>query len=453
MKEPVDYVFPPTQTGHVPYWRLVLRGCSQLCFQANELTGLFFLTAVLVASPIAFAYLLVAAIIAPAGRMLLGERGPILATGLPGLNPCLIALSLPAFFHTGWTNMGMWGALIVCVAITIVLVRLCVAILPFPTLALPFLIVFWALHALAPMFDVLQPLVSKPVEATTFHPFSAVLLSLGQAVFSPNIWSGLLFVGGVLLSDWRHGLIAFFGAIIGAVVSYYYREADPASVNFGLYGFNGVLTGVSVFIFCGGKLRLAVLGALVATLLIPAIAAFGVPSVSAPFVFTTWLMLALGWIEDKWFDVPQAAPTSLASAPPAIDEQSPTPIFRGGSMPASTDSIVIANLLKQAERLSETGDWTSFRPGVTAHWLYNEGNGGPSAVLLRYEAGARVALHEHVGYEHMFVIEGDQFDEAGSYPQGSFVIHPPGTRHSPGSKGGCVALLIYDKAVRFVAPE
>ncbi|MGA8992411.1 MAG: cupin domain-containing protein, partial [Rhodoplanes sp.] len=73
--------------------------------------------------------------------------------------------------------------------------------------------------------------------------------------------------------------------------------------------------------------------------------------------------------------------------------------------------------------------------------------------LLRYEAGARVALHEHLGYEHMLVLEGDQFDEEGAYPAGSFVIHPPGTRHSPGSVGGCIALLIYEKGVRFVEGE
>ena len=68
-------------------------------------------------------------------------------------------------------------------------------------------------------------------------------------------------------------------------------------------------------------------------------------------------------------------------------------------------------------------------------------------------AGARVAEHEHVGYEQMLVLEGDEFDEHGSYPAGSFVINPPGTRHSPGSKSGCMALLIYEKAVRFVEPE
>jgi anti-sigma factor ChrR (cupin superfamily) len=50
----------------------------------------------------------------------------------------------------------------------------------------------------------------------------------------------------------------------------------------------------------------------------------------------------------------------------------------------------------------------------------------------------------------MLVIEGDEYDEHGAYPAGSFVINSPGTRHSPGSKTGYIALLIYEKPVRFV---
>ena len=122
-------------------------------------------------------------------------------------------------------------------------------------------------------------------------------------------------------------------------------------------------------------------------------------------------------------------------------------------MPDPSAPIVTTDFVDYARKLGQTDDWEAFRPGVTAHWLYNQGGGGPAAVLLRYEPGARVALHEHVGYEHLYVIEGDQYDEYGSYPAGSFIIIPPGTRHSPGSKGGCVALLIYEKAVRFVDPE
>jgi len=310
MTRPVDIILPPVEPGQVPYWRLVLRGCSQLCFQTNELTGLFFLAAVLVASPIAAAYMLAAAIIAPGARMLLGDRGETLETGLPGLNPSLIAISLPAFYQTGWTNLEMWGVLVFCVICAVLLVKLFLAILPFPILVLPFLIIFWLLAAAAPHTEILQPVTFATGSAEQFRPWVAVLFSLGQTLFSPTILSGLLFIVGVLLSNWRHAVIAVMGAVIGTVVSYYYRDVDPVSVNLGLYGFNGVLAAVAAYVTCGAKLRLAVLGAILATILIPAVADFGVQSLSAPFVFTTWLLLFLGWVEINWFDVNETIETT-----------------------------------------------------------------------------------------------------------------------------------------------
>lgn len=308
MKAPVDYIFPPVMPGSVPYWRRTLRGPSQLCFQSNELTGLFFLAAVLVTSPISAAYMLVAAIIAPGGRMLLGERGAVLETGLPALNPCLLAISLPAFFQTGWANFGMWAVLLVCVALAVVMVRVFVAILPFPILVLPFLIIFWGLWWLEPHVDFLQPAGSGAGDAI-FHPLLAVLRGLGETVFSATVVSGALFLFGVFLSNWRHAVIALLGAVIGTVVSYYYRHVDPGSADLGLYGFNGVLAAVSAYVVCGGRLRLAFLGALLATILTPAISALGVVALSAPFVAATWFLLLLGWIEDRWFAAAGAAET------------------------------------------------------------------------------------------------------------------------------------------------
>ena len=122
-------------------------------------------------------------------------------------------------------------------------------------------------------------------------------------------------------------------------------------------------------------------------------------------------------------------------------------------MPDKSKKIIFSDLIEQAKKLRDTDDWEPFRPGVTAHWLYKDESTGASAVLLKYEPGARVAVHEHVGYEHMFVIEGDEYDEYGEYPAGSFVINPPGTRHSPGSHSGCIALLIYEKKVQFVESD
>jgi anti-sigma factor ChrR (cupin superfamily) len=120
-------------------------------------------------------------------------------------------------------------------------------------------------------------------------------------------------------------------------------------------------------------------------------------------------------------------------------------------MPSLTSPLIVSDLIQRAHEMRESEDgWEPFREGVTAQWLYEEEGEGARAVLLRYEPGARVAVHEHVGYEHLLILDGDQYDEDGSYPTGTFVVHPPGTRHSPGSRTGCVALLIYEKAVRFV---
>ncbi len=300
MRQLVEMILPTVVPGKLPYWRLVLRGCSQLCFQTNELTGLLFLAAVFLTSPIAAAYMLVAAVLAPGGRMLLGQK-QTLETGLPGINPCLIAISLPTFYQTRWDNFGMWGVLLICVAVAIVLVRILVVMLPFPITALPFVLIFWVMSAIAPNLDVLQPVGFEAMPTANFHPLTAVMLSFGEALFSPSLISGSLFLLGLLVSNWRHAVIAFLGATIGTLVSYYYGGAGAASADNGLYGFNGVLAAVAVYVICGERLQLALLAALLATVLTPLFSLLGLQFLSAPFVFSVLLLVALGWIDDRGF--------------------------------------------------------------------------------------------------------------------------------------------------------
>ncbi|MEO1199157.1 MAG: urea transporter [Pseudomonadota bacterium] len=298
----------------------MLRGCSQLCLQTNELTGLFFIAAIFAASPIAAAYLLVAAAIAPVGRKLLGAPARVLATGLPGLNPSLIAVSLPSFYETGWTNAGMWGVLFVCIAAAVVLVHFLIAILSFPILIAPFLAIFWTLAVLEPHLGVLQALPPPATgDLVQFNPLSAVLMSLGQAAFSPTLASGLLFAAGLLANGWRYAVIAVLSAGIGTGVSYFYSGVDVAGADSGLYGFNAVLAGVAAYVFVGGGLRLALFAALVATILIPALSHFGVPALSAPFAATVWLLLALGWVDARWFP-DRAAPAEAGSGSSAASK-------------------------------------------------------------------------------------------------------------------------------------
>lgn len=89
------------------------------------------------------------------------------------------------------------------------------------------------------------------------------------------------------------------------------------------------------------------------------------------------------------------------------------------------------------------------RPGVGMHVLHDSPDGGRIAVL-RYAPGAVVPAHRHEGYEHIFVLEGDQSDERGSYSAGTFVVNEPGASHRVTSRDGCVVLIHWQRPVVFI---
>ena len=107
-------------------------------------------------------------------------------------------------------------------------------------------------------------------------------------------------------------------------------------------------------------------------------------------------------------------------------------------------------LARALSRVPENLDWGILRPGVAVAWIYREPDGGPAAAYLRYEPGASVPLHRHAGLEHILVLEGEQQDERGTYPAGTLVVNPPGTRHSVQSPKGCLALLIWNRPVEMI---
>jgi anti-sigma factor ChrR (cupin superfamily) len=72
--------------------------------------------------------------------------------------------------------------------------------------------------------------------------------------------------------------------------------------------------------------------------------------------------------------------------------------------------------------------------------------------VLRYSPGASVPEHRHLGYEHIYVVEGEQCDERGSYGAGTLIVNPPGTRHRVSSPKGCLVFVVWQAPVAFVGP-
>lgn len=101
------------------------------------------------------------------------------------------------------------------------------------------------------------------------------------------------------------------------------------------------------------------------------------------------------------------------------------------------------------DTLAQLPGYEPLRPGVDILYLYKDVASGASSALLRYEPGAWVPEHRHEGYEHVFVLSGEQRDARGTYPAGTFVINPPGTSHDISSAGGCLVLIIWQRPVVF----
>ncbi|PZO47290.1 MAG: transcription negative regulator ChrR [Phormidesmis priestleyi] len=114
--------------------------------------------------------------------------------------------------------------------------------------------------------------------------------------------------------------------------------------------------------------------------------------------------------------------------------------------------MILHNLFSLAERPEQLA-WEPFRPGVTICRLYDEGQQGSSAALLKYDPGAAVPTHSHTGYEHIIVLSGAQSDYQGTHKAGTLVINPPDSSHQVASEEGCIVLVIWAKPVVIADPE
>ncbi|AZQ69598.1 allophanate hydrolase [Silicimonas algicola] len=98
----------------------------------------------------------------------------------------------------------------------------------------------------------------------------------------------------------------------------------------------------------------------------------------------------------------------------------------------------------------QDADFQPFRDGVEICWIRRS---DPGVALLRYAPGARVPRHLHTGLETIFVLEGSQCDESGTYAAGSVVLNPEGSVHSVWSDEGCVLMIEWERPVRILEEE
>ncbi|MBT61430.1 MAG: hypothetical protein CMA63_07775 [Euryarchaeota archaeon] len=93
--------------------------------------------------------------------------------------------------------------------------------------------------------------------------------------------------------------------------------------------------------------------------------------------------------------------------------------------------------------------WRDFGTGVRLGKLHREG----ACSLVLYSVNSEVEVdafvpHSHPGGEAYIVLEGEVWDEDGTYPTGSIVWMNPASSHTPRTRGKTLILVLWPEGVK-----
>jgi urea transporter len=299
----------------VPLPALVLfRGIGQIVFQESALTGLLFALGIALSSPtMALAIIAGAAIGSGLAWILKFDKSEVNA-GIYGFNSALVGIATVFFFEVGVVTVVL---LVVGCSVAALVTYAMRRHLPFPTYTTPFIVTTWAVYLIAPSVGAAPagpgygPLV--PVLSTTLA-IESTAHGIGQIMFQASLWTGILFLTGIAVSNREHASLVLFGSIVGGIVAGYHvetaqRAIDPEqlverdrfeNIRLGLYGYNATLAPVALFLW-RRSLTLAFLGMLLSVPLTETLPRLGIPALTAPFVLATWLVMLLVHLETRLF--------------------------------------------------------------------------------------------------------------------------------------------------------
>jgi len=86
--------------------------------------------------------------------------------------------------------------------------------------------------------------------------------------------------------------------------------------------------------------------------------------------------------------------------------------------------------------------WIEARPGVRQKRIWEDTANARRAILARFEPGATLPRHRHVGDELIFIIEGANADESGAVTTGNMNYRPNGCVHTVTTKHGATVLAV-----------
>jgi len=291
----------------------LLNGSAQVMFQQNPWTGVLFLFGIFYGSYECLtpqvAWGAVTGLISSTLAGFMTERKEEAGQqGLWGFNGILVGCAFPTFLSNTWE---MWIALVFCSMLstwTRTAMNHAMETKGINSLTFSFVMLTWIfLLASRTMHGIIPAALHAP-ELENHFTFSLDtsitalviywLKGISQVFLINSPATGAIFLAGIAVSSRRAAIYAAAASAIALAVAITFK-ADPYSIANGLFGYSPVLTGIAMgYVFTRHNAKSAIWAttAIIATVFVQAatnmlLAPLGLPALTAPFCFTTWLFL------------------------------------------------------------------------------------------------------------------------------------------------------------------
>lgn len=211
--------------------------------------------------------------------------------GLYGFNGTLVGIAAGVFMELSLISILLMAA---AACISTWLARLFSLQRSLPGFTAPFILSVWLLFGGCTWFmpDVLLVADTVSVPAQSINLFQASGWGIGQVMFQGNLWTGVLFLIGILI----HSRTAAFYTGLGVLLPIPLAVGlgiDAETLNMGLMGYNGVLCAIaledrSLQGFVGASCSV-----LLSVILQIAGMKLGITTLTAPFVLSVWFIIGI----------------------------------------------------------------------------------------------------------------------------------------------------------------
>ena len=267
------------------------RGIGQVMFQNNALSGLLMLIGIFLNSWQMGISAVSGNIISTLTAHFSGYGRDDIKNGLYGFNGTLVGIATGIFIELSLASLLLMA---VASCISTWIVRLFSFQRSLPGFTAPFILSVWILLEFCTRIVPDMLLVSDTVTDTTqgIDYFQALGFGIGQVMFQGNIWTGLLFLVGVLVNSRAAAFYTVIGVLLPIPLAIL-LGIDAETLNMGLMGYNGVLCAIAL----GDRTLKSLVWASCSVLLSVVLQIIGmnleITTLTAPFVVSVWVIMGI----------------------------------------------------------------------------------------------------------------------------------------------------------------